>query len=160
MVVWETMKGGAPAQTESLQGRALQVSRTASSVLRAKELTDEDASEAIKDVIGRTTGLLPRIDYRGRSSGSEPSGAASTAKEKRERNETGEVVERARLVRRWQGVEEGPKLIFHDDNAAAVQVWKTGRNPTMLHLERVHGTAICTMHQEACKEYVEIGPSG
>ena len=37
-------------------------------------------------------------------------------------------------------------LILHEDNQAAIQVIKTGRNPTMRHLQRTHGISVRWLH--------------
>ena len=37
-------------------------------------------------------------------------------------------------------------LILHEDNQAAIQVIKTGRNPTMRSLQRSHGIRIRFLH--------------
>mgnify|MGYP007060145185 CR=1 FL=1 len=37
---------------------------------------------------------------------------------------------------------------FHEDNTALIRVVKTGRNPTMRHLTRVHGVDISSMHEK------------
>ena len=35
-----------------------------------------------------------------------------------------------------------PQLLFHDDNQGMIGVVRSGRNPTMRHLERTHGISI------------------
>ena len=37
--------------------------------------------------------------------------------------------------------------VFHEDNTAMIQVIKTGRNPTMKHLHRVHRICVASMHE-------------
>ena len=49
-------------------------------------------------------------------------------------------------------------LIMHDDNSAMIQVFKTGRNPTMRTLGRVHGISICPMHETTCRDDFALGP--
>jgi len=39
-------------------------------------------------------------------------------------------------------------IMFHEDNQAAIQVMKTGRNPTMRHLERTHKVCIAWLHDQ------------
>ena len=39
------------------------------------------------------------------------------------------------------------KGIFHEDNTAMIQVIRTGRNPTMKHLHRVHRICVATLHE-------------
>ena len=38
-----------------------------------------------------------------------------------------------------------PQLLFHDDNQGMIGVVRSGRNPTMRHLERTHGISIASM---------------
>ncbi len=38
-------------------------------------------------------------------------------------------------------------LFFHEDNQAMIQVVKTGKNPTMRHLGRVHRIAVGWLHE-------------
>ena len=40
---------------------------------------------------------------------------------------------------------KSPKLLFHDDNQGIIGVVRSGRNPTMRHLERTHGIAITSL---------------
>ena len=42
---------------------------------------------------------------------------------------------------------KGVLLYFHEDNQAMIQVVKTGRNPTMRHLGRVHRIAVAWLHE-------------
>ena len=43
------------------------------------------------------------------------------------------------------------RLIFHEDNEAMIQVIRTGKNPTMRQLGRVHRVAIATLHERMGK---------
>ena len=45
-----------------------------------------------------------------------------------------------------------PKLLFHDDNQGMIGVVRSGRNPTMRHLERTHGIAITSLHKHFTRE--------
>ena len=38
----------------------------------------------------------------------------------------------------WEVLLPKAKIIFHEDNTAMIQICKTGKNPTMRHLPRVH----------------------
>ena len=49
-----------------------------------------------------------------------------------------------RLMERILG--KGPKFVFFDDNKAMISVVRSGKNPTMRHLERSHGVAVTWMH--------------
>ena len=42
---------------------------------------------------------------------------------------------------------EGLVLHFHEDNAAMIQIVRTGRNPSMRYLHRVHRIAVAWMHE-------------
>ena len=48
-------------------------------------------------------------------------------------------------------------LNFHDDNEAMVSVCRTGKNPTMRHLGKVHGISLSLLCQETKKAYVNLG---
>jgi len=48
------------------------------------------------------------------------------------------------------------RLVFHGDNAAMIQVCKSGRNPTMRHLGRTHGISITWLHDETMKDSCEL----
>ena len=49
----------------------------------------------------------------------------------------------------WELLLGGPqRVIFHEDNQAMIQVCKTGRNPTMRHVERTHKLCIAWMHAQ------------
>ena len=47
---------------------------------------------------------------------------------------------------------KSPKLLFHDDNQGMIGVVRSGRNPTMRHLERTHGIAITSLHELFTRE--------
>ena len=47
---------------------------------------------------------------------------------------------------------KSPKLLFHDDNQGMIGVVRSGRNPTMRHLERTHGIAITSLHEHFTTE--------
>ena len=38
-------------------------------------------------------------------------------------------------------------VILHDDNESMIAVARTGKNPTMRHLERIHGISIAWLHE-------------
>ena len=40
-----------------------------------------------------------------------------------------------------------PRLTFHDDNEAMIEVRRTGDNPTMRHIGRAHGVSVAFMYQ-------------
>ena len=42
----------------------------------------------------------------------------------------------------------GFQSFFHEDNTALIRVIKTGRNPTMRHLQRVHRVNIASLHEK------------
>ena len=46
-----------------------------------------------------------------------------------------------------------PQLLFHDDNQGMISVVRSGRNPTMRHLERTHGISIASMHEHFQKDH-------
>ena len=50
-----------------------------------------------------------------------------------------------RLMERILGKE--PKFVFFDDNKAMISVVRSGKNPTMRHLERSHGVGVTWMHE-------------
>ena len=45
-----------------------------------------------------------------------------------------------------------PKLLFHDDNQGMIGVVRSGRNPTMRHLERTHGISITSLHEHFVRD--------
>ena len=52
----------------------------------------------------------------------------------------------------WETLtESSPKLLFHDDNQGMIGVVRSGRNPTMRHLERTHGISITSLHEHFSK---------
>jgi hypothetical protein len=53
----------------------------------------------------------------------------------------------------WEGLMGGSpsgrnQLFFHEDNQAMIQIVRTGRNPTMRHLGRVHKIAVAWLHEQ------------
>ena len=53
----------------------------------------------------------------------------------------------------WETLtESSPKLLFHDDNQGMIGVVRSGRNPTMRHLERTHGISITSLHEHFSKD--------
>ena len=46
-----------------------------------------------------------------------------------------------------------PQLLFHDDNQGMIGVVRSGRNPTMHHLERTHGISTASMHEHFQKDH-------
>lgn len=53
-------------------------------------------------------------------------------------------------------VGQGSKITFHDDNQGMIGVMRTGRNPTMRHLERSHGISIVWMHQMFQLDHIDL----
>jgi hypothetical protein len=52
------------------------------------------------------------------------------------------------------GLKPGPeRLKFREDNAAAIQILKTGRNPTIRHMGRTHKVCLRWLHDEISKNY-------
>ena len=48
----------------------------------------------------------------------------------------------------WQTLTgRAPEILFHDDNQGMIGVARTGRNPTMRHLERTRGISIVSLHE-------------
>ena len=48
-----------------------------------------------------------------------------------------------------------PKFVFFDDNKAMISVVRSGKNPTMRHLERRHGVAVTWMHDMLERGYMD-----
>ena len=46
-----------------------------------------------------------------------------------------------------------PQLLFHDDNQGMIGVVRSGRNPTMRHLERTHGISIASLHEHFQRDH-------
>ena len=46
-----------------------------------------------------------------------------------------------------------PRLLFHDDNQGMIGVVRSGRNPTMRHLERTRGISIMSLRKHFRKEH-------
>ena len=60
-------------------------------------------------------------------------------------------------LRVWDAVlGQGSKVTFHDDNQGMIGVMRTGRNPTMRHLERSHGISIVWMHQMFQLDHIDL----
>ena len=54
----------------------------------------------------------------------------------------------------WETLtDSSPKLLFHDDNQGVIGVVRSGRNPTMRHLERTHGISITSLHEHFSKDH-------
>ena len=49
-----------------------------------------------------------------------------------------------------------PNFVFYDDNQTMIGVVRTGKNPTMRHLERSHGICIAWMHEVFQEGYVSL----
>ena len=49
-----------------------------------------------------------------------------------------------------------PNFVFYDDNQTMIGVVRTGKNPTMRHLERSHGVCIAWMHEVFQEGYVGL----
>ena len=47
---------------------------------------------------------------------------------------------------------KGYKAQFHEDNTAMIRVLRTGRNPTMRHLERVHRVHVASLHEKFAED--------
>ena len=48
------------------------------------------------------------------------------------------------------------RVIFHEGNQAMIQVCKTGRNPTMRHLNRTHKVDVARLHERFASEDYEL----
>ena len=46
-----------------------------------------------------------------------------------------------------------PQLLFHDDSQGMIGVVRSGRNPTMRHLERTHGISMASMHEHFQRDH-------
>ena len=46
-----------------------------------------------------------------------------------------------------------PQLLFHDDNQGMIGVVRSGRNPTMRHMERTHGISIASLHEHFNRDH-------
>ena len=54
----------------------------------------------------------------------------------------------------WETLtDSSPKLLLHDDNQGMIGVVRSGRNPTMRHLERTHGISITSLHEHFSKDH-------
>ena len=51
-------------------------------------------------------------------------------------------------------LKKSPNFVFYDDNKAMIGVVRSGRNPTMRHLERSHGVCISWMHEMFTRDYL------
>ena len=51
-------------------------------------------------------------------------------------------------------LKKSPNFVFYDDNKAMIGVVRSGRNPTMRHLERSHGVCISWMHEMFSRDYM------
>ena len=49
-----------------------------------------------------------------------------------------------------------PNFVFFDDNKAMISVVRSGKNPTMRHLERSHGVAVTWMHDMFERDYMYL----
>ena len=48
----------------------------------------------------------------------------------------------------WERVvRHRPNVILHDDKQSMIAVARTGKNPTMRHLERTHGVSVAWLHE-------------
>ena len=57
----------------------------------------------------------------------------------------------------WQQLGgKNPNFVFYDDNQTMIGVIRTGKNPTMRHLERTHGISIGWMHAIFQEGYVSL----
>ena len=52
-----------------------------------------------------------------------------------------------KVLRRKDCIEEGSRVIAHEDNSAMIKVCEHGRNPTMRHLGRTHGISVALLHE-------------
>ena len=46
--------------------------------------------------------------------------------------------------------------VVHEDNQAMIQVVRTGKNPTMRHLGRVHRVAIAWLHEQIPQQHIDL----
>ena len=82
----------------------------------------------------------------------------ATAAQKRARIEEGKS-RREAAFQRNNGIDETKAMLYmHDDNPAMIQVCRTGRNPTMRTLGRVHGISIAAMHEAMFRDDFRLGP--
>ena len=59
------------------------------------------------------------------------------------------------VVDLWRSISgKDPQVIFHDDNQAMIAVIRSGKNPTMRHIERSHGISIVWMHEMFLLSYI------
>ena len=77
---------------------------------------------------------LPSLDFGTPIEKSKKVPVISKAAKKRERKQTAIVEANEKALERRP---EDPALVMHDDNAAMIQVFRTGTNPTMRTLGRV-----------------------
>ena len=57
----------------------------------------------------------------------------------------------------WQQLGgKDPNFVFYDDNQTMIGVVRTGKNPTMRHLERTHGISLGWMHSVFQEGYVSL----
>ena len=47
-----------------------------------------------------------------------------------------------------------PRIVFYDDNQAMINVMRSGRNPTMRHMERTHGISITWLYEMFKRDYL------
>ena len=87
---------------------------------------------------------------------------AATATQKRDRKEAG-IARREEAFKQQVGeisFDPKAKIYMHDDNTAMIQVCRTGRNPTMRTLGRVHGISVSAMHDATFRGDFVLGPIG
>ena len=53
-------------------------------------------------------------------------------------------------------LKKSPNFVFYDDNKAMIGVVRSGRNPTMRHLERSHGVCISWTHEMFSRDYMYL----
>ena len=53
-------------------------------------------------------------------------------------------------------LKKSPNFVFYDNNKAMIGVVRSGRNPTMRHLERSHGVCISWMHEMFTHDYMYL----
>ena len=53
----------------------------------------------------------------------------------------------------WIIANRYPQLLFHDDNEGMIGVVRSGRNPTMRHMERTHGISIASLHEHFQRDH-------
>ena len=138
------------------------------SILKTAKLTKEQINAILAEDQQRdkTSGKEADVTCNTAPDGEEaPAPGAATAcagidkaARKRERKADAHAQSNDRVTReRGQVNPIRPAIIFHEDNSAMVSICKTGSNPSLRHLGRVHNVGLNFLHQEVHKPYVSLG---